>query len=702
MNPTAVDRMSIEPRRALVIAIVVILAAFFLATQSPALPQAWRVWIVDLAWMAGAALAGARSLLTASRSQGDDRVAFLLFGLGSLSWAFGMVIWNYHELWRGQLTPFPSLADIGFLLAAPLYAVGLIAYQPPAPRPGRIVIRIGNLGMIATALAAGLVIQLHHAIQASPYGTLYNTTALIWPMAFGIAAAFGLFAWSAEHWGARRAIIRLLVLGIIVHALAAVIYGEQLLLSLFATGGEVDGVWIVAFALQYAAAVEQDRLSDRKLPKDSTGSIVTPADVALPALLLGLLLLSMLPRGHELTEMPTGILVPVGLAFALFLALRDWWVRRVTVALRAAELSALRQLAAGERRLRNVFDTTSDGLLVVDDDGRVHDANPAAAALFALPVDALRDRRLSDLVGSGPARGILDIADSGLMFRCDVAVERPGEAPMPVNLVASRFETVHDEPGLGLTLHDLSEERAAEEGRRRTVRMEAISQVTAGVAHDFNNLLTVIIGNAETLEERAQRNGDTEPLASEILAAAERCADLTRRLLAYTRQQPLQPKAVGIAEVINSAVLQGTQDQPRNIEVVVEPPPSGVRAEVDGKQLELAITSLVHNAREAMPEGGTIRIRTAEAVVTEATPGPDPLLTPGRYVTIAIADSGIGMSPEHEARAFEPFFTTKPFGKSAGLGLPAVYGFARQSSGHVELSTSPGQGTTVTLWLPRA
>lgn len=702
MNPTGVDRMSIEPRRALVVAIIGIVAAFFLVTQSPALPDTWRLWIVDLAWMAGAALAGARSLLTASRSQGDDRVAFLLFGLGGLSWAFGMVIWNYHELWRGQLTPFPSLADIGFLLAAPLYAVGLIAYQPPAPRPGRIVIRIGNLGMIATALAAVLVIQLHHAIQASPYGTLYNATALFWPMAFGIAAAFGLFAWSAEHWGARRVIIRLLVLGIIVHALAALCYGEQLLLSLFATGGEIDGLWIVAFALQYAAAVEQDRLSDRKRLEDSTGSIVTPADVALPALLLGLLLLSVLARGHELTEVPTGILVSIGLAFALFLALRDWWVRRVTVALRAAEQSALRQLAAGERRLRNVFDTTSDGLLVVDDDGRVRDANPAAAALFALPVDALRDRRLSELVGAGPAGSILDIADSGLMFRCDVAVERPGEEPMPVNLVASRFEAAHDEPGIGLTLHDLSEERAAEEGRRRTARMEAISQVTAGVAHDFNNLLTVIIGNAETLEDRALRDGDTEPLASEILAAAERCASLTRRLLAYTRQQPLQPEAVEIAEVINSAVLQATQDQPRNIEVVVEPPLPGVRAEVDGKQLELAITSLVHNAREAMPEGGTIRIRTAEAVVPEATPGQDPVLTPGRYVTIAIADSGIGMSPEHEARAFEPFFTTKPFGKSAGLGLPAVYGFAIQSSGHVELSTSPGQGTTVTLWLPCA
>jgi PAS domain S-box-containing protein len=702
MSPTGVDRMSIEPRRVLVAAIVVVVAAFFLVTQSPALPQAWRVWIVDLSWTAAALLAGARSLLTATRSQGDDRVAFTLFGLGGLSWYFGMLVWNYHELWLGQLTPFPSLADIGFLLAAPLFTIGLIAYLPPAPRPGRIIIRIGNLGMIATALAAILVIQLQQAIQASPYGTLYNTTALAWPMAFGVAAAFGLFAWSADHWGARQVIIRLLVLGVIVHALGAMLYGEQLLLSLFATGGEIDGIWMVAFALQYAAAVEQDRLSDRKRLEESSGSIVMPADVALPAFLLGLLLLSMLVRGHELTEIPMGILVPLGLAFALFLALRDWWVRRVTVALRAAELAALRQLAAGERRLRNVFDTTSDGLLVVDDDGRVRDANPAAAVLFDLPVDVLRDRRLSDLVGPDPARNILDIAASGAVFRCDVAVVRPGGEPTPVNLVASRFEAAQDEPGLGLTLHDLSEEREAEEGRRRTARMEAISQVTAGVAHDFNNLLTVIIGNAETLEERALRHGDTEPLASEILAAAERCANLTRRLLAYTRQQPLHSEAVEIAKVINSAVLQATRDQPRNIEVVVEPPPSGVRALVDGKQLELAITSLVHNAREAMPDGGTIRIRAAEAEVTEEMPGPDAELTPGRYVMISIADSGIGMPPEHEARAFEPFFTTKAFGQSAGLGLPAVYGFAKQSSGHVELSTSPGQGTTVTLWLPRA
>jgi PAS domain S-box-containing protein len=687
----------------LVSAVLVILAAFFLVTQSPALPATWRVWIVDLAWMTGAALAGARSLLTASRGRGDDRVAFTLFGLGSLGWAFGMLIWNYHELWLGQLTPFPSLADIGFLLAAPFYAVGLIAYQPPAPRPGRIVIRIGNLGMIATALAAVLVIQLHQAIQASPHGDLYNATALLWPMAFGIAAAFGLFAWSADHWGARQVVIRLLVLGIIFHALVAVLYGEQLLLSEFATGSEIDVLWLVAFALQYSAAVEQDRLYDRgKATEDSTRSIVTLADVALPALLIGLVLLSVLARSHHLVEVPAGILVPIGLAFALFLALRGWWVRRITVALRAAELAALRQLAAGERRLRNVFDTTSDGLLVVDDGGHVHDANPAAASLFALPVDALRGRRLAELVAEEPARSILGIAATGLLFRCDVSVERPGGDAIPVNLVAARFEAVQDEPALGLTLRDLSEERAAEDARQRSARMEAVRQVTAGVAHDFNNLLTVIIGNAEALEERALRQGDTEPLASEILAAAERCANLTRRLLAFTRQQPLQPEAVEIATVINSVVLQATQDPARNIEFVVEAPPSGMRADVDGKQLELAITSLVHNAREAMPGGGTIRIRAVEAVVTEAAAGPESAPNPGRYVTIAVADSGIGMSPEHEARAFEPFFTTKSFGLSAGLGLPAFQGFARQSGGQVELSTSPGQGTTVTLWLPRA
>jgi PAS domain S-box-containing protein len=234
--------------------------------------------------------------------------------------------------------------------------------------------------------------------------------------------------------------------------------------------------------------------------------------------------------------------------------------------------------------------------------------------------------------------------------------------------------------------------------------MQVVGQLTGGIAHDFNNLLTIILANLGILADEIVGETDAYPreLLDDALSAARDGAELTHRLLAFSRKQPLQVKRVDINEFLRnvSRFLQRTLTE--NVELRInlgnEVPP----VLVDPGQLENALLNLVINARDAMPAGGTLTVETTRERVAldEAAPVPD--LAPGDYVMIAVRDSGIGMSPEHMERAIEPFFTTKERGKGSGLGLSMVYGFAKQSGGDLLLRSTVGQGTTVSMLLPQA
>jgi PAS domain S-box-containing protein len=250
------------------------------------------------------------------------------------------------------------------------------------------------------------------------------------------------------------------------------------------------------------------------------------------------------------------------------------------------------------------------------------------------------------------------------------------------------------------SLVDLTEQTRLEDELRQSQRLDAIGQLTGGVAHDFNNLLTVILGNAEILSE-AIKDERLRGLAEMCSAAALRGAELTSRLLAFARKQPLDPKRVDLNALILG--LEGLLRRALGEQVDIELALSGSvgAAIADATQLESAVLNLCLNARDAMAQGGQLRIKTGNVDVstdgTELTTG----LVPGPYVVISVRDTGIGMDAATLARAVEPFFTTKEVGKGSGLGLSMVYGFAKQSRGHVEIISSPGAGTTVRLSLPR-
>jgi PAS domain S-box-containing protein len=249
---------------------------------------------------------------------------------------------------------------------------------------------------------------------------------------------------------------------------------------------------------------------------------------------------------------------------------------------------------------------------------------------------------------------------------------------------------------------DMTEPRLMQERLNQSQKMEAIGQLTGGVAHDFNNLFTVILGNLDSLSQELPAEQDRwRRRVDHALRAAERAAGLTQQLLAFARRQPLRPKPVEINLLLAGWTDMIRRTLPENILIRrIQDDAAGV-AEVDANQLENALLNLVVNARDAMPRGGTLTIETAVSAVTQEDTRILSDLKPGRYVVICITDTGSGMSPEVLERAFDPFFTTKPLGQGTGLGLSQVFGFVKQSGGHVKIYSRPGHGTTIKIFLPQ-
>jgi signal transduction histidine kinase len=250
---------------------------------------------------------------------------------------------------------------------------------------------------------------------------------------------------------------------------------------------------------------------------------------------------------------------------------------------------------------------------------------------------------------------------------------------------------------------ETAERERAEGMLRQAQKMEAIGQLTGGVAHDFNNLLLVAQANLELLQRRLPDAAGAQTLIRRALDATDRGAALTQQLLAFSRQQSLQPSVFEVDALLGKldTMLRSTLTDTLTMEMRLagDLPP----VDADAHQLESALLNLVINARDAMPDGGLLWIETrAEQVGAEPRDDLPPDLPPGRYVCIAVADTGVGMTPEVQRAAFEPFFTTKPVGKGSGLGLSQVYGFAKQSRGHVSLTSQVGTGTVVRLFLPAA
>ena len=244
--------------------------------------------------------------------------------------------------------------------------------------------------------------------------------------------------------------------------------------------------------------------------------------------------------------------------------------------------------------------------------------------------------------------------------------------------------------------------QSAEEALIRSQRLESLGQLTGGVAHDFNNLLTVILGNVSLVKAGGSSAAMNDESLGEIERAAGRAADLTRQLLAFARRQPLLPRVVDLSASVAAAenMLRRVVGDSATFRIVPSAEPC--LANVDPVQIETALLNLCMNARDAMPRGGTLVVETGRAILDQDYARTAGDVTPGRYAMIAVSDTGMGISAEHLPRLFEPFFTTKGPGQGTGLGLSMVYGFVKQSGGHVKVYSEVGRGTAVKMYFPEA
>jgi PAS domain S-box-containing protein len=429
-----------------------------------------------------------------------------------------------------------------------------------------------------------------------------------------------------------------------------------------------------------------------------------------------------------LNKRPTAAIAATGVGLGLLLSLVVWllaterWRALQLASSMTLELRESRDRIDAERqRIRLILQNAYDAFLAVGPDGRVTDWNAQAAKLFGWSEGEALGREAVELITTPEWRERWRGHFKAFTARGECALlagpteielaDRHGNA-LPVEIAVSALPSAGGFGAIAF-VRDIRPRREAEEREQqrqqrlveartalqRSQKLEAVGQLTGGVAHDFNNILHIISANVQLMMRNEE--GSRKRLLS-ILDAVERGKKLAAQLLAFARRQPLHPSVVNLAQLIDrmdSLLHRAAGDA---IQIRFEIPAQPWNTLVDPNQLENVLLNLVINARDAMNNQGSITIAVDKVHVEEGDELAITHIQPGDYVRIAVSDTGSGMPPEVIERAFEPFFTTKPEGKGTGLGLSMAHGFVKQSGGHIRLASTPGEGTTVSIYLPRA
>jgi PAS domain S-box-containing protein len=389
--------------------------------------------------------------------------------------------------------------------------------------------------------------------------------------------------------------------------------------------------------------------------------------------------------------------------------LKDRLVRLGPALLEALERARQRDaLRSQERLLRQIIDANPSLIFVKDWNGRFVLVNQATAQVYGTTVDAL--------VGKTDADFNPNVEEVTHFLRDDREVMSSRQSKViaeePVTNPATRetrwFQTIKvplrsSEEGTATLLGvatEITERKRLEEQLLQSQKMEAVGQLAGGVAHDFNNILTAIVGYTDLLAAELDGNARQLEDLEEIRKAARRAAALTRQLLAFSRKQVLEPRIIDVNDVVSNLDKMLRSLISENIELKTDLADNLAAARADPNQIEQVIMNLAINARDAMPDGGTVTIETRNATLDDAYAAQHVSVIPGEYVMLAVSDTGCGMDQKTQARIFEPFFTTKPPGRGTGLGLSTVYGIVKQSGGNIWLYSEPGKGTTFKIYLP--
>jgi PAS domain S-box-containing protein len=368
------------------------------------------------------------------------------------------------------------------------------------------------------------------------------------------------------------------------------------------------------------------------------------------------------------------------------------------------------ELAEIRMRYQSLLDNCVDGIVVIDGAGNIKEFSQAAEVIFRYSAADVRDKNVSMLMPEpdrgqhdGYMRHYIEGGEARIIgIGREVTGRRKDGSLFPMDLSVGEMTEGDNRRFVGV-IRDISSRREMEQQLRQASKMEALGQLTGGIAHDFNNILAILMLDLEMLSDLAEKDEEAAELIGEALDVTRNGADLTHRLLAFSRRQALSPSVIDVATLVMSTarLLQRTIGVAIRIDTVCDADLWPILA--DRGQLENALLNLAVNARDAMPDGGTLSI---EAVNHSQTQGGAGLSsydapTPGDYVHIKVCDTGTGMPDDVKEHVFEPFFTTKEGGHGTGLGLSMVYGFIKQSGGYVEIDSMPGWGTTLHLYIPR-
>ncbi|HYW06931.1 MAG TPA: PAS domain S-box protein [Longimicrobium sp.] len=374
--------------------------------------------------------------------------------------------------------------------------------------------------------------------------------------------------------------------------------------------------------------------------------------------------------------------------------------------------AAAEALRASEERFRTVVESVGEGLLITDLEDRVLYANSRVSEITGHAPEALVGRVAYEVFDSPSAAEMkrrLTARSHGVSERYEVSVRRADGSRVWIEVIGTPFRNPAGEVvGTLGAITDVTERKEAADALRESEaqlrqahKMEAVGRLAGGIAHDFNNLLTAILGNAELLLADVEPGSPIRADLEEITAAGQRAAALTRQLLAFSRQQVLHPRVLDANSVFAEMERMLRRVIGEHIDFAVDLAPDLGLVRADPGQLEQVLLNLVVNARDAMPDGGTLRVRSRNVMVDLHSTHPLPAdINPGPYAVFSVADTGSGMDDETQQRIFEPFFTTKEQGKGTGLGLATVYGIVNQSGGYIGVSSAPGAGTTFEVYLP--
>jgi PAS domain S-box-containing protein len=376
---------------------------------------------------------------------------------------------------------------------------------------------------------------------------------------------------------------------------------------------------------------------------------------------------------------------------------------------------ALVESEASYRRL--IEGVTDYAIFQLGPGGLITTWNPGAQRIKGYTQEEIVGRHFStfyteeDVAAKVPDRAIRTARETGKYHAEGWRVRKDGSKFWASVVIDAIYDAQGHISGFAKITRDITDRyeahlllKATQEQLAASQKMEAVGQLSGGIAHDFNNLLMVVIGNLETVQRQAAKQPSNPAMSRAIANAmrgAQRAATLTSRLLAFSRRQALDPKPMDVNKFLVGAADFIQRSLGENVQVEVVGSPGLWYVEVDANQLEVALLNLAINGRDAMPSGGKLTIESTNVFADENYSRYNPEISPGQYVAICVTDNGLGMPRDVIDRAFEPFYTTKELGQGTGLGLSQVYGFVKQSGGHVKIYSEVGQGTTVKIYLPR-